>query len=82
MPSTIACDSASLLTASNCLISCIPDGAKDAVLIYLLATQAGVSTDPNTLIANSRQIDCCVPKGLRDAIIAQLLCTIATKAGA
>jgi hypothetical protein len=79
---SIACDSASLLKASSCIDSCIPQGMKDAVLIYILATNAGVSTDPKSLMDGARQIDCCVPKGMRDAIIAQLLCTLAAKAGA
>jgi hypothetical protein len=78
----IACDSASLLNAATCLDSCIPQGMKDAVLIYVLAVNAGVSTAPADLINAANQIDCCVPKGLRDAVIAQLLCANAAKAGA
>lgn len=75
----ISCDSSDLLNASRCIDTCVPDGAKDAVLIYILATMAGVSTDPADLINASRQIDCCVPKGMRQAIIAQLLCALANR---
>ena len=78
----IACDSASLLNAATCLDSCLPVGVRDAVLIYVLAVNAGVSTAPADLINAANQIDCCVPKGLRDAVIAQLLCANAAKAGA
>lgn len=74
---TISCDSPALVAAASCIDCTIPVGMRDAVLIYLLAVNAGVSTDPQTLIANAQQIDCCVPKGMRDAIIAQLLCSIA-----
>jgi hypothetical protein len=78
----IACDSASLLEASKCLDSCLPVGLRDAVLIYVLAVNAGVSTFPADLINSANQIDCCVPRGVRQAVIASLLCSIAQKAGA
>lgn len=78
----IACDSASLINAAECIDSCIPVGMRDSILIYLLAVNAGVSTFPADLINSANLIDCCVPKGVRDAVIAQLLCAIAAKAGA
>jgi hypothetical protein len=78
----IACNSASLLESAKCLDSCLPVGMRDAVLIYVLAVNAGVSTDPQSLLNGALQIDCCVPVGMRQAIIAQLLCAIAAKAGA
>jgi hypothetical protein len=78
----IACDSASLLNAAKCLDSCLPAGLRDAVLIYVLAVNAGVSTDPKSLINAANQIDCCVPRGVRQAVIASLLCSIAQKSGA
>jgi hypothetical protein len=70
----IACTSEALVEASKCIDSCVPAGMRDAVLIYVLAVNAGVSTAPADLINGALQIDCCVPVGLRQAIIAQLLC--------
>jgi hypothetical protein len=55
---------------------------RDAVLIYVLAVNAGASTVPADLINAANQIDCGVPKGLRDAVIMSLLCSMAVKAGA
>ena len=78
----LACDSASLISAANQIDCCVPAGVRDAVLIYVLAVNAGVSTDPQNLINAANQIDCCVPQGLRQAVIASLLCSIAAKAGA
>jgi predicted amino acid dehydrogenase len=71
------CTPATLINAATCIDKCIPDGMKDAILIYVLATNAGVSTDPQSLIDGARQIDCCVPKGMRQAVIASLLCKLA-----
>lgn len=77
----ISCEPSALLEAAKCIDCTIPEGMKDAVLIYILSVGAGVSSNPQALIDGARQIDCCVPKGLRAAIIAQLLCTLAAKAG-
>jgi predicted amino acid dehydrogenase len=78
----ISCSSEALVEAAKCLDSCLPVGLRDAVLIYVLAMNAGVSTDPQSLINAANQIDCGVPKGLRDAVIMSLLCSMAAKAGA
>jgi hypothetical protein len=78
----IACDTNSLVQAATCIDCNIPVGMRDAVLIYVLATKAGVSTKPQDLIDAARQIDCCVPVGMRQAIIARLLCTLADQGGA
>jgi hypothetical protein len=78
----IACSSEALVEAAKCLDSCLPVGLRDAVLIYVLAVNAGVSTEPQSLINAANEIDCCTPKGMRDAIISQLLCSLAAKAGA
>ena len=78
----ISCSSEALVEAAKCLDSCLPVGLRDAVLIYVLAVNAGVSTFPADLINSANQIDCCVPRGVRQAVIASLLCSIAQKAGA
>ena len=54
----------------------------DAVMIYLLAQIAGVSTDPTSLMDNAKCIDAVIPKGMRDAVIVSLLCSIANADGA
>jgi hypothetical protein len=77
----IACDATSLLDASKCLDQ-IPPGRMDAVMIYLLAQIAGVSTDPTSLMDNAKCIDAVIPKGMRDAVIVSLLCSIANADGA
>jgi hypothetical protein len=78
----IVCSSEALVEAAKCLDSCLPVGLRDAVLIYVLAVNAGVSTSPADLINAANQIDCCVPRGVRQAVIASLLCSIAQKSGA
>jgi hypothetical protein len=78
----LSCESNALVQAATCLDCTIPEAMKDAVLIYILSANAGVSSDPQSLIDGARQIDCCVPKGMRPAIITQLLCTLAAKARA
>ena len=67
-----------LASASPCF-ACIPKGYRDAVLIYLLATLAGV-TDVATLVSNARCYDC-IPKGFRDAVIIYLQDAINTSGG-
>lgn len=71
-----------LAEASKCIDLCIPDGQKLAVIIYLLAVQAGVSADPSTLVANAACIDNCIPDGFKPAVIIDLLNTIAANGAA
>ena len=78
----IACDSTSLLAASECLDQVIPAGRMPAVIVYLLATIAGVSTDPESLLAASKCIDKVIPAGAMPAVQTYLLCAIAAADGA
>lgn len=72
-----------LISASRCIDSCIPDGMKLAVIIYLLSVYANVDyTDTNSLIRSARCIDSCVPTGAIPSIIVKLLQQIAEASGA
>lgn len=64
-----------LVTNSNCLDHCIADGQKLGVIIYLLATLAGVATDAQTLINNANCVDHCIPDGMKPGVIVSLLDT-------
>lgn len=69
------CDANALLAASECIDQQVPPGRMDAIMIYLMATKAGVSTDPTSLMDNSKCIDAVIPKGMRDSVIISLLCS-------
>ena len=67
-----------LIAQSRCIDSCIPDGMKPAVLIYLLAVAAGIDPkDTNALIKAAHCIDSCIPEGAMASVIAKLLKNIA-----
>lgn len=69
----MAIDTNAVIASARCIDSCIPDGMKPAVLIYLLAVQAGVDpTDTNALIQNSRCLDSCIPDGAKASVILYL----------
>lgn len=73
----MATDISALIANSRCVDSCIPDGMKPAVLIYLLAVAAGVDpSDTNALINAARCIDSCIPDGAKASVIAKLLCDL------
>jgi hypothetical protein len=72
----MACDTATLIQNARCIDSCIPDGLKPAVLIYLAAVAAGVDpTDTNALMRNARCIDSCIPDGAKLGVLVNLLCS-------
>ena len=73
----ISCEPNDLLAASKCF-KCIPSGTQREVMIYLLASIAGVSADPNTLMANAKCFKC-IPHGIQDEVITYLLCQIANR---
>jgi hypothetical protein len=56
-------------------MSCIPAGAQNEVILYLLAQIAGGSTDPNTLMQEASCMRC-IPAGMQDEVITYLLCQI------
>ena len=77
MPST---NTDSLIANSLCIHRCIPDGMKMSVLIYQLATIAGLPTDKagiQSLIDNSVCIDKCIPDGLKWAVLIGLFAKLA-----
>lgn len=70
----------SLIANSLCIHRCIPDGMKMSVLIYQLATIAGLPTDKagiQSLIDNSVCIDKCIPDGLKWAVLIGLFAKLA-----
>lgn len=75
-PDEMAATPTELAAASECIDRCIPDGQKWSVIIYLLASVAGVSADPTTLVANAVCIDTCIPQGLKPAVVISLLNSI------
>lgn len=69
----MATDTNVLMDQAKCLNSCIPDGMKPAIIIYLLARLANVNTaDTKTLMANARCIDCEIPDGMKASVIVYL----------
>lgn len=80
----IACDAQSLSTAASCYECQIPDGMREAISTYLLATisntLAGTSMDPNVLAQNARCFMCFGSE--QKAVQTYLLCQIATAVGA
>lgn len=69
----MAIDTNQVMADARCIDSCIPDGMKTAVLIYLLAKSAGVDvTDTNALINNARCLDSCIPDGAKASVILYL----------
>src|SRR5258705_697753 len=71
------CTPQSLITNANGVICCLPMGKQTAaVKLWLLATIAGVSTDPSLLRENAKCLDC-VPIGTLLAIRTYLLTIIA-----
>lgn len=69
-----AVDTNALIQASRCIDSCIPDGQKMAVIIYLLAQIAAVDPiDTKALLENSKCINSCIPQGAQWAVVIYLL---------
>ena len=60
------------LPGVSCVDKCIPDGMKLSIAICLVATLAGLSTDPASLLAGASCIDKCIPPGMRMAIVVDL----------
>lgn len=60
-----------LMVGSRC-VACIPDGKKWDVIIYLLASMADITLDPQTLMVASRCVDC-IPDGKKLDVIIYLL---------
>lgn len=73
MPS---CAPADLVEAAKCFICDIEPGDLEAVKVYLLATIAGGSMDPQVLVSASKCYDCLTPGELKNVEL-YLLCSIA-----
>lgn len=66
-------DETNTLLADATCFRCVPRGMQLPVLIYLAATAAGVSTDPNVLMSNASCIGRCLPKGLQIPALISIL---------
>lgn len=71
----------SYVQGANCINSCVPPGDQLAVLIYLFAKIAGVTTDPNTLMQASNCINSCIPPGLQLPVLVYLASQITGTGG-
>lgn len=72
------CSAQSLATNATTIFCCIRGRQEiNAARIWLLATIAGVSTDPATLRENAKCLDGCVPPGMLLAIRTYLMTLIA-----
>jgi hypothetical protein len=72
----------SLVQSATCLNSCIPDGAKMAVLIYLFAKIAGVSTtNTDALVQAAACLNNCIPPGMQLAVLVYLATQIVSGGG-
>lgn len=60
-----------LMVGARC-VACIPEGKRWDVIIYLLATMANITLDPEALMVASRCV-ACVPEGKKLDIIIYLL---------
>ena len=74
----VSCDPNDLLLASKCL-KCIPAGAQNEVIIYLLSMIAGVDPNPNELMSLARCMRC-IPTGMQLEVQTYLLCQIQNEA--
>lgn len=72
----MACDAQSLATDAACIQTCIPEGMRMAVLIYLAAQVAGVDPTAQSLVNSATCIQTCVPPGMRLAVLVSLACQI------
>lgn len=80
----IDCTPQGLATASQCFITCIPDGAHMPAQTFLLAQiraalVPGASTDPGFIANEARCFDCAA--GNLGAMQVLLLCNIVTALG-
>lgn len=64
-----------------CINACIPRGDQLAVLIYLFAQIAGVTTDPNTLMQQAACINNCIPMGMQLPVLVYLASQITSGGG-
>jgi hypothetical protein len=71
----------SYVQGATCINSCIPDGMKLSVLIYIFAQLAGVTTDPNTLIQASVCLNSCIPGDMKMAVLIYLASQITSSGG-
>lgn len=60
-----------LMVGSRC-VDCIPDGKRTDVIIYLLATMANVTLDPQALMEASKCVTC-IPEGRKLDVVIYLL---------
>lgn len=74
----MACDAQSIADGAKCIQACLPDGAKAAAMIYLLAIKAGVSLDAQSLATAASPLINPL-RGVEGPVIISLLCAIANK---
>ena len=72
----VVCEPKDLAAASACFCG-VPPGDRDAILIFLLATIAGGSMDPNVL-AESAKAYRGYDKRTAQAVMVYLMCSIAS----
>lgn len=76
----VSCEPSDLTAAAKCL-DCIPNSMQMPVMIYLLATIAGETTDAAALVLKAKCLEC-IPHDMQMPVMNFLLCTIATQEGA
>ena len=74
---SVSCDPGYLANQSACF-TCIPEGNKLNILIYLFATIGAVTTDPETL-ANLSKCFVCIPPGKKMDVLLYLACQLANE---
>jgi hypothetical protein len=74
-------NTSTLASEAACISECVPAGQQLAVLIYLFAQIAGMSTNPSTLASEARCIDSCIPRGSQLAVLIYLAAQIAAGGG-
>lgn len=74
---TVSCDPNNLVQAAACF-KCIPSGAQNEVVIYLLNQILGTGLTPQQLMDASSCYKC-IPRGMQAEVQTFLLCQIVNK---
>lgn len=76
----VTTDASALANAARCYSNCIPPGQELAVLVYILAQQAGLGdVDPKELANRAKCYESCLSSGMAWAVVIYLLVQIANE---